>query len=308
MAPEVRPAPIRIADRGGRISTTVYLLIAIVIADAEGPGGGQVHGSAAVIYLAILASASAGLLARSWLMGTRFDDRGIRVRKYFSTRRVGWPEVSHFADGGWMNDADDQRWVLDIVLRDGRTVTTGATSSGKTARPGQLAAVRQAAARYGIPAELTGQAVTGEPRIGLHRDPGGQPGLRRWEGTEWSPWLRPDPGRGAPSGKAAPAEVWSPLPGTEEQWHGAGSQARRAGTWSAALFALAVVAWAGTGLLLWRDGTHGGFDIAISVAVLVLTAALASLGMVGYYGRIARASRAAAGTVGTGEQQDEPTR
>src|SRR5262245_38867981 len=179
MAPEVRPAPISIADRGGRIGTTVYLLIVILIADAEGPGGGQVHGSAALIYLAILGTASIGLLSRAWLMGTRFDDHGIRVRKYFSTRRFGWPEVSHFADGGWINDGDDQRWVLDIVLRDGRTVTTGATSSGKTARPRQLAAIRQAAARYGIPAELTGEAVTEERPVGLHPDPGGQPGLRR---------------------------------------------------------------------------------------------------------------------------------
>lgn len=308
MAPEVRPAPISIADRGGRIGTTVYLLIVILIADAEGPGGGQVHGSAALIYLAILGTASIGLLSRAWLMGTRFDDHGIRVRKYFSTRRFGWPEVSHFADGGWINDGDDQRWVLDIVLRDGRTVTTGATSSGKTARPRQLAAIRQAAARYGIPAELTGEAVTEERPVGLHPDPGGQPGLRRWEGTEWSPWLRPDPGRGAASGKPAPAEVWSPLPGTEEQWHGAGSQARRAGAWSAAIFALAVIILAWAGLLAWRDGTGGIFGIVFSVGVFALSAAVASLGMVQYYRKIARASQAAAGNAGHGEQQGQPTR
>jgi hypothetical protein len=150
MALEVRPAAISIADRGGRIGAAFYLLFGIMLVYVEGPGGGQVHGSAAVIYLAILAPVSIGLLSRVWLMGTRFDDHGIRVRKYFSTRRFGWPEVSHFADGGWMNDADDQRWVLDIVLRDGRTVTTGATSSGQTAHPRQLAAIRQAAARYHI--------------------------------------------------------------------------------------------------------------------------------------------------------------
>jgi hypothetical protein len=208
MASEVRPAPISIADRGGRISTTVHLLIGIMLAYDEGPALGHVRGSAAVIYLAILASASAGLLARAWLMGTRFDDHGIRVRKYFSTRRFGWPEVSHFADGGWINDGDDQRWVLDIVLRDGRTVTTGATSSGKTARPKQLAAIRQVAARYHIPAELTGEAVTEERPLGLHPGPGGQPGLRRWEGVDgWSPFLQPDPASGGPAGKKAPAEV-----------------------------------------------------------------------------------------------------
>jgi len=308
MALEVRPAAISIADRGGRIGAAFYLLFVIMLVYVEGPGGGQVHGSAAVIYLAILAPVSIGLLSRVWLMGTRFDDHGIRVRKYFSTRRFGWPEVSHFADGGWMNDADDQRWVLDIVLHDGRTVTTGATSSGKTARPGQLAAIRRAAARYHIPADLTGEAVTEERPVGLYPDPGGQPGLRRWEGSEWSPWLRPDPGRGAPAGKPAPAEVWSPLPGTEEQWHGAGSQARRAGAWSAAIFALAVIILAWAGLLAWRDGTGGSFGIVFSVGVFVLNAALASLGMVLYYRKIARASQAAAGNAGTGEQPGLPTR
>ena len=301
MASEVRPAPISIADRGGRICTTVYLLMGIIFAYDVGPALGPVHGSAAVIYVAILALASAGLLARSWLMGTRFDDHGIRVRKYFSTRRFGWPEVSHFADGGFVNDTDDHRWVLHIVLRDGRTVTTSATSSGRTARPKQLAAVRQAAARYGIPAELTGEAVTGERLTGLYPDPGGEPGLRRWDGIEWSPFLQPHPGSGRPLGGKAPAEVWSPLPGTEEKWAAADSQARRAGALSAALFALAVVAWAGAGLLLWRDGTGGSFDIAFSVAVLVLTAAVSSLGMVQYYRKLARASQAAAGIAGIGE-------
>jgi hypothetical protein len=102
-------------------------------------------------------------------------------------------------------------------------------------------------------------------------------------------------------GEKSPAEVWSPLPGTEEKWAAADSQARRAGALSAALFALAIVAWAGVGLLLWRDGTGGSFDIAFSVAVLVLTAAVSSLGMVQYYRKLARASQAAAGIAGTGE-------
>jgi hypothetical protein len=87
MASEVRPAPISIADRGGRISTTVHLLIGIMLAYDEGPALGHVRGSAAVIYLAILASASAGLLARAWLMGTRFDDHGIRSAN--TSRRAG---------------------------------------------------------------------------------------------------------------------------------------------------------------------------------------------------------------------------
>src|SRR5262249_6629592 len=134
MTPEARPAAIRIANWGGRIGATVWLVIGIIFAYDAGPALGPVHGTAAVIYVVILALASAGLLSRAWLMGTSFDDQGIRVRKYFSTRRFGWPEVRHFADGGWINDGDDHRWVLDIVLRDGRTVTTGATSGLETAK------------------------------------------------------------------------------------------------------------------------------------------------------------------------------
>jgi len=310
MSPEARPAAIGIADWGGRIGTTVWLLIGIMFAYDAGPVLGPVRGSAAVTYLAILGLASIGLLARAWLMGTSFDDHGIRVRKYFSTRRLGWPEVSHFADGGWIHDGDDQRWVLDIVLRDGRTVTTGATSSGnKTASPRTLAAIRRAAARYHIPAGLTGKAVTEERPLRLHPDPGGQPGRRRWEGPGgWSPFLQPDPASDGPGRKKAPAEVWSPLPGTEEQWQGADSRARRAGAWSAGIFALAVIILAWSGLLFWRHGTDGSFGIVLSVGIIVLNAALASLGIVHYHRKIARASRAAAGIAGTGEQQGQSTR
>jgi hypothetical protein len=151
--------------------------------------------------------------------------------------------------------------------------------------------------------------VTEERPLGLHPDPGGQPGLRRWEGVDgWSPFLQPDPAGGGPAGKKAPAEVWSPLPGTEEQWQGAHSRARRAGAWSAAIFALAVITLAWAGLLLWRDGQDGSFGVVLSVGIIGLNAALASLGMVQYHRKIARASQAAAGNAGTREQHGQPTR
>ena len=52
---------------GGRIAATVYLLTGIMLAYDEGPALGHVRGSAAVICLAIPASASAGLLrAGAW--------------------------------------------------------------------------------------------------------------------------------------------------------------------------------------------------------------------------------------------------
>jgi len=308
MTSGVRPAATRIADWGGRIGATFYLLFGIMLAFVEGPELGHVRGSAAVIYLVILAAASAGLLYRAWQMGTRFDDHGITDRRFFRTRRYSWPEVSHFADGGGIDDEDDQYWKLSIVLRDGRTVTTDATCGGnKTASPKQLAVIRQAAARYQIPADLTGEAVTEERPRGLYPDPGGRPGLRRWEGGQWSPFLRADPGSAPPAGTKAPAEVWSPLPGTDQQWEGADARARRAGAWSAAGIAVAVIILAWAGLLLWRDGTDSSFGIAFTVGIVVLNVSLCPLGMRQYDKKIARASKAAE-VAGPGEQPGQPTR
>ena len=96
-----------------------------------------------------------------WRYGLYADDRGLTCRSLFGTRRFDWADVSHFGDGGRMMDPtspwgrDRRIWTLDIVLRTEERVSV---LSGRPA-PETLAAVRQVAARYGIPAHITGVAA-----------------------------------------------------------------------------------------------------------------------------------------------------
>ena len=99
-------------------------------------------------------------------MRARFDDQGVTVRAFFRTSRLSWPEVSEFTDGT-ADVGEDRLWALKIVLRDGRTVTAGATMraprrKGKDPLREVLATIEQVAARYQIPAQLTGR-VPGIP-------------------------------------------------------------------------------------------------------------------------------------------------
>jgi membrane-bound metal-dependent hydrolase YbcI (DUF457 family) len=94
--------------------------------------------------------------------GVYADDHGLTVRNWpFRVRRFDWAEVSNFGDGSRMVDPtspygrDRRVWTLDIVLRTGQRVSV---LSGRLT-PETLAAVRQVAARYGIPAHLTGVAA-----------------------------------------------------------------------------------------------------------------------------------------------------
>jgi Bacterial PH domain len=92
-------------------------------------------------------------------MGVHLDDDGVTVRKFLRTVRVGWPEVSRFEDGRVAIDAGRAwAWALNIVPRDGRAITIPMGSPlSETTSPNPLIAIRQAAARHEIPAELTGQ-------------------------------------------------------------------------------------------------------------------------------------------------------
>jgi hypothetical protein len=87
-----------------------------------------------------------------------------------------------------------------------------------------LAAIRQAAGRHGVQAQVTGllpgeqvtQAVLveGTPAsIGFHPDPGGQEGLRYFDGQDWSPFLFPDadPASCKSDDPGTLPRVWSPL-------------------------------------------------------------------------------------------------
>jgi hypothetical protein len=167
-------------------------------------------------------------------------------------------------------------WALQVVLHDGRAVTAKGTARKKGARPQTLAAIRQAAARHSVPAALTGIAMKGgspaNPR--LYPDPGGQPGLRKWDGKEWSPLLRADPATGGSAKALAPAEVYSPLPGSRQQWHDAAARARRATALSALWLVLAAGAAAGTAALL-RHNADANFlnETAVFAVLACLVAA-----------------------------------
>jgi hypothetical protein len=108
---------------------------------------------AVAAYLTVVAAMASWLLYRGWRSGVSFDDRGVTIRKIFRTRRFGWPEVSHFADGSGRYP-EGRPWVPVIVLRDGRAVTLQEWAWGgkRSPDPKMPAAI---AARYGIPAELT---------------------------------------------------------------------------------------------------------------------------------------------------------
>ena len=129
------------------------------------------------------------------------------------TRQFAWAEISCFADGArYIEGSYD--WVLHIVLRTGRKVTVTAMPP----TPETLAAIRQVAARYGVPADLAGTpARKGRPAIrGLYEDPGGQVGLRYWDGRQWSLPLPPDISKPGTVRKSLGS--WSALPTAEGRW------------------------------------------------------------------------------------------
>jgi hypothetical protein len=157
-----------------------------VLAVIAGLGLKHAPVSAAVAYFAVVGLVAIWMLYRICCMGVRFDDYGVTVRKFFRISRFNWPEVSHFADGVIvMSQAGTSLglWALQIVLRDGRSVIPGGTAKlpmwrskeqrkepAVPATPEVLAKICQVAARYHIPAQLTGKPLhtTAGPNAG-HR-------------------------------------------------------------------------------------------------------------------------------------------
>jgi hypothetical protein len=206
--------------------------------------------------------------------GLYADDYGVTVRNPLSrTRRVAWAEISCFADGSGMKEGN-YFWVLYIVLHTGRKVTVTTVSP----TPEILAAIRQVAARYGIPADLAGiPAKKGRPAIrGLYEDPGGREGLRYWDGRVWSPLLPPDIGTPETAGKGPGS--WPGLPMAEGRWPGAATRARR----TAVIFAFTAAISAGVltwGLLielgLYRGTHHGHWPVGVWLSMYAFAAVFA---------------------------------
>jgi hypothetical protein len=122
---------------------------------------------------------------RGWRTWTRLrlDDDGITIRNFFRAYRIGWHEVRWFEDGSVPGRRAHHWWALRIVLHDGRMITADGTSSWKTAaRPETLTAIKQAAERHAVPAELTGMPPATGPGVITIADSG-------W--WAWA-WLRLD--------------------------------------------------------------------------------------------------------------------
>jgi hypothetical protein len=274
---------ITIAERYPRWWAVLFpLLAAIYLGSVFGQhsrtwlAGG--HILATVAGLIIATAALIWGCSRAWRIGLRLGEDGVTVRNFLRTYRISWLEVRCFADGSVSRGESGRVWALSIVLDDGRVVTASGTSSGKRdVRRQTLAAIRQAAERHAIPAELTGTAGKrgsheSPANPGLYPDPGGQPGLRRWDGSQWSPFLlRADPASGLPDRGKAPAEVWAPLAGSEPQWHDAAGRIRRAGIAFAAWLGATAVAAAVTVVLYARDLSKPQADFTLAVLALCAT-------------------------------------
>jgi DivIVA domain-containing protein len=174
MISQVRPSAITIPSMHGRTRAVLVIgscaTVAVVVAFAQPTPQWARHTPSLAAYLAVVASVAALLIYRGWRTGVRFDGHGLTIRYFFWTRRLGWHEVSRFADGctGGLGEGAGQVWAVDVVLRDGRVVTLKATArDDRSAAPKVLTAVSQAAEHYGIQAPLTGVALKRRSRASV---------------------------------------------------------------------------------------------------------------------------------------------
>jgi hypothetical protein len=273
------------------------------------------HAPAATVLLAGTAALIWGL-SHAWRMGVLFGEQGVTVRNFFRSYEFGWDQVRCFADGlvvkeGNPGSGNRYFWALKIVMHDGRGIIPRGTVTRHASRR-TVTVIRQAGERYAIPVTVTGIAMLGRwpANSGLYRDPGGQPGLRYWdsEDREWSPLLQPDPASGRPGKANAPAEVYAPLPGSEEKWHDAAFRARRAAIW----FAVWLVVTAGALAWVWAASEHDpGSDtgqFTFSAVLVCAGAACICWQNRRKFRKIDRAAKAAGELTGSGGRHRRPRR
>jgi hypothetical protein len=97
--------------------------------------------------------------SRALLLGMRMDESGVTVRNFWETRKISWPDVSHLGDGHVFLGSKEQLgpgnvWALGVVLRDGRVISV---STIYDISPAEKEEIRQAAARYEVRVQLTGE-------------------------------------------------------------------------------------------------------------------------------------------------------
>jgi hypothetical protein len=249
----------------------------------------------------------------------RFDDYEITLRTRRQTRWIAWDDVRWFRDGEYFHLSRRLRndgWALAIALKDGSVVVPDATRKPREDSQATITAVRQAARHHAIPAVLTGRPVSGKPspadKPGLYPDPGGQPGLREWTGTEWLPSLLVDPATSGPHGEDVQANIWSPLSREDQQrqWDAAIAAVPRWHKVALEALGLAVAfgfyggAW--PAILVVEGAVKHGYRLGWSPAAVVLLYTATFLWTCGWcalslfpvrnrraVGKVARAARAA---------------
>lgn len=162
MTSKAGPAATTIANWPGRMNSIALLLLGGTFAVTVAILSWEKHVSVPVVvtYLALVVLASIWCFYRGWRIGTRFDDHGVTVRKFRQTYRFDWHEVSRFEDG-LVHNSEGGYWALAVVLHNGQVVHAtvgmpwrrrGSSHGLSSASSKTLAAIRQAAERYAIPA------------------------------------------------------------------------------------------------------------------------------------------------------------
>lgn len=236
--------------------------------------------------------------------GLYADDDGVTVRNGKSrASRFAWGEISRFADGSGQNEGN-YYWVLVIVLQTGREVPVPCTRGSPA--PETLEAVRQVAERHGIPADLTGAPMKDGRPAGrsLYQDPGGQAGLRFWDGEQWSPLLPLDLRKPRSIAVRQAPGSWPALPTADGHWAYPATRARRLALLFT-VYATVSVALLTGGLIVelwWNRGAHHGHASGGTWFVFGGLAALSAYRawtVRRFYLRLDEAANGAPGGVGT---------
>lgn len=223
-----------------------------------------------IVAAAVLGMAYALVwLVRAMRMEFVAGPDGITVRHTRTTRTLGWSEVDSFIDAFIPANQGGAQWALGVKTTDGSILVAEMTTNGKPqGREITVQALRAVAWRYGVGAQLTGEAGNnGNPtRAGWHPDPGGAPGERIWNGAMWGPVRRhPDPqGEGA-------FESWDPVgdPATAFELYTTEARAARKtrNRWVAITVVVTIIA-----CVLWASENHKGGSFTFAAVTFAAAA------------------------------------
>lgn len=153
---EVRPdqpgpgSPVRITDRGARLTYTLLSILPFFVLTAHAP---------VPVTVGVCALGACGFV-RAWCIALIADREFLVVRNFWWTYRIAWHDVAEFKDGS-MYAGESSAWALRISRKNGRVVTSHATARGSVARPATAATIIRIARQHNIPESLTGR----EPEV-----------------------------------------------------------------------------------------------------------------------------------------------